>query len=74
MCENSPEPKVKIRRLSFVKETPDLLLGAEKDDELVWVIIASTKGGKGWLNRIAVVDKNINSVSFLVEFEGAKEE
>ncbi len=38
-----------------IKETPDLILGAEENDELVGVIVASTEGRKGWLNRIAVV-------------------
>jgi len=38
-----------------MEETPDLFFGAEEDGELVGVIIASTEGRKGWLNRIAVV-------------------
>lgn len=35
--------------------TPNLFLGAEENDELVGIIIASTEKRKGWLNRIAVV-------------------
>ncbi len=38
-----------------IRETPDLLLGAEIGGKLIGVIVGSTEGRKGWLNRIAVV-------------------
>ncbi len=52
------KPKGRESKASMKKQieaTPDLLLGAEENDELIGVIIASTEGRKGWLNRIAVV-------------------
>lgn len=52
------KPKGRESRESIEKqidENPDLFLGAEEDGELVGVIIASSEGRKGWLNRIAVI-------------------
>jgi ribosomal protein S18 acetylase RimI-like enzyme len=52
------KPKGRESRESIHKQidaNPDLFLGAEEDGELVGVIIASSEGRKGWLNRIAVV-------------------
>ncbi len=52
------KPKGRESRISIkkqIEETPDLFLGAEEDGELIGVIIASSEGRKGWLNRIAVI-------------------
>lgn len=56
----SIKPKGRDSRQSIEEQmldTPDLFLGAEDNDELVGVIIASSERRKGWLNRIAVVPK-----------------
>lgn len=52
------KPKGRESRESIYKQidaNPDFFLGAEEDGELVGIIIASSEGRKGWLNRIAVI-------------------
>ena len=53
------KPKGRESRISIskqMKETPELFLGAFREDTLVGVIVGSSEGKrKGWLNRIAVL-------------------
>jgi len=39
---------------SQIKSYPDFFIGAFSDDQLIGLIVASSDGRKGWINRLAI--------------------